>query len=120
MTNTAKALYQFWSSFKIPAYPEYHVPDDATEPYITYEIAEPHWNSQTSHHARVWYRDESYVSINAKLDEISDAIGDGVTTRTENGIIALFKDDAFIQDQPYEDATEVKVAYLSLILQAYT
>ena len=120
MTETAKALYRLWSSFGIPAYPEYHVPDDATLPYITYEVGSPHWKGQTSHHARVWYRDMSYTAINAKLDEISTEIGDGLTVKTDNGMIAIFKDDAFIQFQPYEDETEVKVAYLSLILQAYT
>ena len=38
MTNTAKALYQFFSGFGLPAYVEYNVPDEAALPYITYRL----------------------------------------------------------------------------------
>ena len=120
MTQTAKALYKLWSSFGIPAYVEYHIPDDSALPYITYELTEPHWQGQAAIRARVWYRDDTYKNINAKCDEISQYIGDGLTIPTESGMIAVFKDQAFIQFQPYEDEMGVKVAYLSLILQAYT
>lgn len=120
MTETAKAIYKLWSSFGIPAYVEYHIPDDADMPYITYELTEPHWQGQAAIRARVWYRDTSFEAINNKLDEISAFIGDGCTIATPDGMIAVFKDQAFIQFQPYEDETGVKVAYLSLILQAYT
>lgn len=120
MTNTATALYEFWSSFGIPAYVEYHVPDDAEMPYITYELTEPNWKEQAAVRARVWYRDFSFVSISAKLDEIKAKIGDGFTMPVGDGMIALFTDDPFIQFQPYEDETGVKVAYLSLILHSFT
>ena len=36
MTPTA-ALYQFWSSFGITAYPSNRVPEDTAFPFITYE-----------------------------------------------------------------------------------
>lgn len=120
MTDTATALYKLWSSFGIPAYVEYHIPDDAKLPYITYELTEPNWREQAAIRARVWYRDTSYVTINSKLDEIKRTIGDGWTCSTGNGLIAVFTDDPFIQFQPYEEDSGVKVAYLSLILQSYT
>lgn len=120
MTQTAIALSKFWSSFDLPAFVEYHIPDDVDVPYITYELTEPHWQGQAAVHARVWYRDDTYEHINAKCDEIAAKIGDGITLKTESGMIALFKDQAFMQYQPYEDETGVKIAYLSLILQAYT
>lgn len=120
MTETAKALYNLWSSFGLPAYVEYHIPDDAEMPYITYELSEPEWKGQAAIKARVWYRDTSYNDINEKCGEISEYIGDGITIPTSDGMIAVFKDTAFIQFQPYEDETGVKLAYLSLILQAYT
>lgn len=117
MTDTATTLYSFWSSFGIPAYPEYNVPDGATMPYITYEITEPEWRSQTNIHARVWYRDTSYVPIVAKLDNISDRIGEGVLLPSGEGFILLFKDSQFIQFQPYEVDSDVKIAYLSMIME---
>ena len=119
MTNTATALYEFWSSFGIPAYVEYHVPDDAEMPYITYELTEPNWKEQAAVRARVWYRDFSFFKICAKLDEIKEKIGDGYTMSVDGGMIAIFTDDPFIQFQPYEDETGVKVAYLSCILNAF-
>ena len=36
MTPTA-ALYQFWSSFGITAYPSNRVPEDTAFPFITYD-----------------------------------------------------------------------------------
>lgn len=117
MTDTAITLYSFWSSFGIPAYPEYNVPDDAVMPYITYELTEPEWRNQIVAYARVWYRDTSYVSITRKLDEISNRIGEGLLLPSGDGYILLFKDTQFIQFQPYEVDDDVKIAYLSMIME---
>ena len=117
MTNTATTLYTFWNSFQIPAYPEYNIPDDASMPYITYELVEPEWRNQIVAYARVWYRDTSYVSITRKLDEISNRIGEGLLLPSGDGYILLFKDTQFIQFQPYEVDDDVKIAYLSMIME---
>ena len=114
-SSLVKSLYEFWSSFGIPAYAEDGVPDNAVLPYITYSVVNPDWDSASSINARVWYRDTSYVSISSKLDEISDRIGDGLSIATENDMVILFKDDNFIQFQPYNDNT-MKIAYLSMII----
>lgn len=115
MNGTAKGLYQFWSGFGIPAYPEYAVPDDATLPYITYELAQPNWRDSSPYYARVWYRDTSYVDITQKVDEISSEIGEGKRIVLDDGYMYLFKDSTFIQFQPVEDEDNLKVAYLQLI-----
>lgn len=120
MVNTATALYSLWSSFGIPAYPEYNIPDEAEMPYITYEIVKPDWRYQSNTHVRVWYRDTSYVSITNILDAISRRIGEGLLLPLSDGFLILFKDMQFIQFQPYEADDGVKVAYLSLILEADT
>ena len=117
MTDTATTLYSFWSSFGIPAYPEYNVPDGATMPYITYEITEPEWRSQINAYARVWYRDTSYVSIASTLDDISNRIGEGVLLPSGEGFILLFKYSQFIKLQPYEVDCDVKIEYLSMIME---
>lgn len=120
MINLTKAIYTFWSSFGIPAYMEDNVPDDAQLPYITYELTKPDWNMEAPTYARVWYRDATLVQITSKLTEIEQRIGGGVSTPIENGCIALYKGDPFIQFQPYETDSDVKVAYLNLVLQAFT
>lgn len=111
-----KALYQFWSQFGIPAYAEESVPSDAVLPYITYSISIPEWKDTTITNARLWYAGTSYTEIAAKLDEISQVIGEGVSIKTDGGVIYLFKDNNFIQFQPYEASNDsTKVAYLSMV-----
>lgn len=118
VTDIAKTLYSFWSGFGIPAYPENGVPDEAKLPYITYSINMPEWKEETIVNARVWYRDTSLQAISAKIDEISSAIGEGVSLSSQNGCVYLFKDSNFVQFQPSEAMVEMKVAYLTLILHA--
>lgn len=116
MRKTLKGLYEFWSGFGIPAYPEYAVPDDAQLPYITYETKEPAWRDTALYTVRVWYRDTSFEAISRKVDEISNAIGEGCTFALENGFIWLFKDELFMQMQPTDEDDLLKVAYLSMII----
>lgn len=116
MKNTAKGLHDFWSSFGIPAYPEYAVPDNAALPYITYELIEPNWRDSSPYYARIWYRDTSYIGITEKVDEIRNAIGEGVRIVINDGYVFLFKDTTFIQFQPTEAEDEyIKIAYLQMI-----
>lgn len=125
MRDVAKALYDFWSSFGIPAYPENNVPyskDGVTlvePPYITYRVARPEWRTQVSTYARVWYKDTSYIDISNKVDQIESRIGEGVMLPTDSGFVLLFKDLTFCQYEPTEDS-RLKVAYLSLIEEANT
>lgn len=125
MKDVAKALYDFWSSFGLPAYPENNVPysedgvNPVDPPYITYRITRPEWRTQVSTYARVWYKDTSYIAISNKVDQIESRIGEGVMLPTESGFILLFKDLNFCQFEPTEDS-RLKVAYLSLIEEADT
>ena len=121
MTNTARALYRFFSGFGIPAYPRNNIPDEAELPYIAFEMKEPEPLSKTLYHAWVFYRDTAYTQINAKCDQIKHAIGTGITLSAGNGFIALFRDNdtPFAQEQPDPDKT-VRAMYLSMILHANT
>lgn len=125
MTQVTKALYDFWSSFGLPAYPENNVPysedgvNPVEPPYITYRIVEPEWRTQVSTYARVWYKDTSYRAISSKVDQIKSRIGEGVMLPTDSGFVLLFKDLNFCQYEPTDDS-RLKVAYLSLIEEADT
>jgi len=116
VTDTARVLYDFWSSFGIPAYVEHCVPDDAAMPYITYTLNEPVWRDTASLTARVWYRSTSFAGLAAMVDSISRAIGGGLTIPFDGGFIALFKDTNFAQYIGDEsDDGMVKCVYLSLV-----
>ena len=125
MKQVAKALYEFWNSFGLPAYPENNVPysmDDSNPvepPYITYRVVRPEWRTQVSTYARVWYKDTSYIAISNKIDQIESRIGEGVMLPTDSGFVLLYKDLNFCQYEPTEDS-RLKVAYLSLIEEADT
>lgn len=127
MTNTAKALNAFWSSFGLPAYPEDNVPEcdgngnKLAPPYITYTLVEPDWDTPTTHQARVWYRTESYATINAKIDEIAARIpaGCGVRVPTDGGFLWINRGSPWVQYQPTDDRV-LKIAYINTQLNAYT
>ena len=110
MTNIAIALYNFFSGFGLPAYVEYAPPDDAELPYITYQLTDPDWRDNATFYARVWYRSTSYAQINAKVDEIAAAIGEGLR----------IKGTPWAQNMPMEGDDTLKVVYLNFILNAFT
>lgn len=120
MMQTAEALYDFFSAFGIPAYAESNEPDSASLPYITYELAEPHWTESTNIHARVWYRSTSFAEIFEKVDEIKEALGEGVSIPTPTGAVYLWPDTDFAQIQPMEGDPKLKCAFLSFVISAHT
>ena len=118
MYETAKALYTFFSGFSIPAYVEENVPYGEPAPYITYELKEPDWGQQTELHAQVWYRDESFIAITEKVEEIGKAIGAGIGIPTDEGIVRLYKADGeWAQNRPMPGDYTLKCAYLRLIVE---
>lgn len=122
MTNTAQALYTFFSSFGIPAYGKNNVPDNGKMPYITYELLNPAPFETAMFHAWVWYRGTSYAEITAKCDEIEAVLRDGgASIPTESGVVYIMTDNStpFAQEQSDPDKN-VRVMYLTMIMHADT
>lgn len=126
MTATARALYQFWSGFGIPAYVEGYIPDNSegdgslvVPPYITYQLTLPEWRSNAVYNARVWYRDTSYPNITAKVAEIKAAIGEGKSIPIDGGMLILYVGDNFAQYEDVPESHDVKMAYLTMQLNVY-
>lgn len=66
-----EALYNFWSSFGIPAYEENSVPKDAAYPYITYEAGVGSFESVVTLSASIWDRTtQGTAFVDNKADEI--------------------------------------------------
>ena len=117
MQETAKAVYQFFSGFNIPAYDQQAVPEDAEPPYITYYIQEPEWGRQSTGYAQVWYRTKSRATVNAKTDEIASAIGDrGVNLECRGGYVMIRPESPLIV--PVKDG-DVIGNRINFILNAY-
>ena len=77
MTPT-QALYKFWSSFGIPAFPTNAVPEVTAFPWLTYEISQAQFGDPKVNIAvQLWYRTESEAIPNAMVESISNKIGRG-------------------------------------------
>lgn len=112
MTETAKALYKFFSSFDIPAYNRNSIPDDVKLPYITYDIVEPDWRDVGSVSASVFYPGTGYAELFKKVDEIKNKVGEGLRIPVESGgCVYIVKDTPFAQTQPTADE-KVSSVYL--------
>ena len=83
------AVYNFLSSFGIPAYAATSVPHDAQYPYITYQLVIGEmFEPEVSMPVNVWYRTDSEAQPNAKVREMYDRIGfSGVTIPCDGGMI---------------------------------
>lgn len=74
-----QAIHNFWSSFGLPAYEQYSVPDDAMLPYITYAVSIDDFDHPVFLTASLWYHEDSgtWANVDAKEKQISDYIGRG-------------------------------------------
>lgn len=77
MITREQAIYDFMSSFGIPAYAATATPDQAEMPYITYELAMGDWDNPVSMSVNLWYRTDSEAIINAKAREVDYKLSNG-------------------------------------------
>ena len=120
MTKAA-AIYQFWSSFGLTAYEENTVPDDATFPYITYQLVTDSFDREIPLTASLWYRSESWTGINAKTEEISHKISrGGKIISCDGGAIWLKRGRPFAQNMGDESDNLIKRKYMNITAEFMT
>lgn len=105
MSTKAAAVQSFLSGFGIPAYPVSSVPDDAEMPYLTYTLVIGVWGEgEQNVPVDVWYRGESEAKPNAKVQEISSALGiGGVLLPCDGGAVWVKRGEPFAQTVQDED-----------------
>lgn len=116
------ALYNFWSSFGLPAYEEnsvYTMQTSPTFPYITYEIQTDNFEGNTVFlSASLWYRSTSWVEINAKSQEIAESIGIGgkQINNVESGSMWIKRNSPFSQNSadPSDDVIKRKIINIAV------
>ena len=115
----AGAIYDFLSSFGIPAYAATSVPDGAAYPYLTYELVVPEWGEgEVTMTASLWFYGESEAPANAKAEEIRKAIGlGGVFLLYDGGAVWVKRGSPFCQSMGGED-DKIKRRYLNIDLEA--
>ena len=120
MTKAA-AIYQFWSGFGLTAYEENSVPDDATFPYITYQLVTDSFDREIPLTVSIWYRSESWTGINAKTEEISQKISrGGKVIPCDGGAIWLKRGQPFAQSMGDESDNLIKRKYLNITAEFMT
>ena len=120
MTKAA-AIYQFWSGFGLTAYEENTVPTDAAFPYITYQLVTDSFDHEVPVTASLWYRSESWTSINAKTEEISQTISrGGKIISCDGGAILIKRGQPFSQNMGDESDDLIKRKYLNITAEFMT
>lgn len=117
------AVYTFLSSFGIPAYAASSVPDQATFPYLTYDLVLGEWGQpEVNMPVNVWYRTESEAQPNAKVREIGERIGmGGVLLHCDGGVLWVKKGSPWAQAVTIEGEDEkVKRRYVNINIEYLT
>lgn len=122
------AIYQFLSGFGMPAYASSSVPDqDSPEwqgfPYITYDLVLGEWGEpEVNMPVNVWYRTDSEAIPNAKVREISQAIGmGGITLPCDGGMLWVKKGSPWAQAVTVEGEDEkIKRRYVNINIEYLT
>lgn len=117
------AIYTFLSGFSIPAYASSSVPDQAEFPYITYDLVVGEWGEpEVNMPVNVWYRTESEAQPNAKVREISRALGmGGLTLPCDGGMLWLKKGSPWAQAMTVDGEDEkVKRRYVNINIEFLT
>ena len=104
--NKDQAIQSFFSSFGWTAYEENAVPDDATLPYISYEVMTDNIGNTVYLSASLWDRSTKWATINAKAREIAELLGySGTTVRFDNGVMFVTQGSPFAQRMADDDDT---------------
>lgn len=117
-----EALHNFFSRFGMAAYASTAVPDDVVLPYLTYEAIFDTWESgEVGLTVNLWFYTDSEAVPNAKVQEISAAIGSGGTTLPcDGGFIWIKRGSPWCQSLRDETDSTIKRRYLNVSVEYLT
>lgn len=120
MTKEA-ALQAFFEQF-LPSYAASAVPDDVEFPYLTYELITSAWEEgEVGLTVNLWYYTTSEAAPNAKVREISSAIGmSGTLVPCDDGAIWFKRGSPWAQSLTDITDTRIKRRYLNVTAEYLT
>ena len=120
MTKGA-ALQSFFDSIMTP-YASSAVPDDATLPYLTYELITIAWNGgEVGLTVNMLFRTTSEKEPNAAVDNLSKAIGlGGVFLHCDDGVIWIKRGSPWAQSLTDETDKTIKRRYINVTAEYLT
>lgn len=124
MTKAA-AIYAFFAAFGLDTYEEnsvYSLENPPAFPYLTYEMnTDSFGDYDTSISFSLWYRSASWSAANAKVEEISAAIGrGGKVVPVDGGYILIMRGSPFAQSLGDPSDDMIKRKLLQLKMRFYT
>ena len=125
MTKAA-ALHQFFSSFGLEAYEEnsvYSLENPPSFPYLTYEMqTDDFGDNDTPISFSLWYRSkQDWYPANAKVEEISAAIGrGGKVVPVDGGYLLFMRGSPFAQSLGDPSDDMIKRKLLNISVRFYT
>lgn len=116
---TKAAALQAWFERFLPAYAASSVPDDATFPWLTYELITGAWESgEIGLTVNLWFYTESEAVPNAKAQEISDAIGmGGVLVPYDGGAMWIKRGSPWCQTIKDDTDNNIKRRYINITVE---
>ena len=120
MTKEA-ALQAFFQRF-LPSYAASAVPEDVKFPYLTYELITSAWEEgEVGLTVNLWYYTTSEAAPNAKVREISQAIGmGGVQVPCDGGSIWFKRGSPWCQSLTDDTDPRIKRRYLNVSTEYHT
>ena len=120
MTKGA-ALQSFFNSI-MTSYAASSVPDNATLPYLTYELITSAWNGgEVGLTVNMWFRTTSEKEPNEAVDKLSKAIGvGGVQFPCDDGVIWLKRGSPWAQSLTDETDKTIKRRYINVTAEYLT
>ena len=120
MTKGA-ALQSFFDGI-MTSYAASAVPEDATLPYLTYELITSAWGGgEVGLTVNMWFRTTSEKESNAAVDKLSKAIGlGGVQLPCDEGVIWLKRGSPWAQSVKDETDTTIKRRYINVTAEYLT
>ena len=117
-----EALQAFFSRFGMAAYAASAVPDDVVFPYLTYDLIVDTWEGgEVGLTVNLWFYTESEAVPNAKVQEISEAIGSGgITLPCDGGYIWIKRGSPWCQSLRDTTDPTIKRRYLNVSVEYLT
>ena len=116
----AEALHSFWSSFQLPAYDEYTVPDKPEYPYITYEVSEGELDYPVVLTASLWYSGTSWKQAEDKADEIAETIKHMRPIKIDRGYVVITAGSPFAQRMYDPNDDRVRRMLINITVEYFT
>lgn len=117
-----EVLQEFFSRFGLTAYASTAAPDDCVFPYLTYDSIFDTWEGgEVGLTVNLWFYTDSEAVPNAKVQEISAAIGSGgITLPCDGGYVWIKRGSPWCQSLRDETDSTIKRRYLNVSVEYLT